>query len=123
VRQKTHFYRHRLSTIINADQVLVIHNGEIAESGTHDSLVKERGQYYTLWSKQIRSARKQNESRGKTQTEPIENMLVDDVSDSASLESRDCLVDTAVRSLEEGDGLPTSDTGFHVSATGSTPSP
>ena len=39
---------HRLSTIINADKILVMKNGKIIESGTHDSLYKEKGEYFRL---------------------------------------------------------------------------
>ncbi len=36
---------HRLKTVINADQILVIENGRIAQKGTHDSLIKQEGIY------------------------------------------------------------------------------
>ena len=39
---------HILSTIINADKILVMKNGKIIESGTHDSLYKEKGEYFRL---------------------------------------------------------------------------
>ena len=39
---------HRLSTIQNADFIAVIHNGEVAEEGTHNSLMEKRGQYYEM---------------------------------------------------------------------------
>lgn len=39
---------HRLSTIRKANQILVIENGEIAEHGTHDNLIKQKGRYYDL---------------------------------------------------------------------------
>ncbi|MDC3390331.1 ABC transporter ATP-binding protein/permease [Flavobacteriales bacterium] len=39
---------HRLSTIRKANQILVIENGEIAEHGTHDVLIKQKGRYYDL---------------------------------------------------------------------------
>ena len=39
---------HRLSTIYNADVIIVIKSGEVAETGTHESLLRERGIYYTL---------------------------------------------------------------------------
>ncbi len=39
---------HRLSTIRKANQILVIENGEIAEHGTHDDLIKQKGRYYDL---------------------------------------------------------------------------
>ena len=39
---------HRLSTVQHADQILVLHRGKIAESGTHQGLVKEEGIYREL---------------------------------------------------------------------------
>jgi len=43
---------HRLSTIANADIILVLDNGEIVESGTHADLVHRNGVYAALWRKQ-----------------------------------------------------------------------
>ena len=40
---------HRLSTIANADMILVLHHGEIVERGTHRDLLEHRGLYSTLW--------------------------------------------------------------------------
>ena len=45
---------HRLSTIRNADQVLVLVDGEIVERGRHDELLARRGAYYELYMKQFR---------------------------------------------------------------------
>ncbi|MGJ8733098.1 MAG: ABC transporter ATP-binding protein [Cellulophaga sp.] len=45
---------HRLSTIRKADQILVIENGEIAESGTHDELIAKEGRYFNLFTYQAR---------------------------------------------------------------------
>jgi ABC-type multidrug transport system fused ATPase/permease subunit len=45
---------HRLSTIRKADQILVIENGEIAERGTHDELIKKEGRYFQLYTYQAR---------------------------------------------------------------------
>ena len=45
---------HRLSTIRKADQILVIEDGEIAERGTHDELIKKEGRYYQLYTYQAR---------------------------------------------------------------------
>ena len=43
---------HRLSTIRSADQVLVIDGGRIIESGTHESLLEQKGFYYNLYMSQ-----------------------------------------------------------------------
>lgn len=45
---------HRLSTIKNADRILVIENGGISEMGSHAELIRQRGHYYQLYTKQFR---------------------------------------------------------------------
>lgn len=45
---------HRLSTIKRADRILVIENGRIAEAGTHSELVRKRGKYFQLYTRQFR---------------------------------------------------------------------
>lgn len=44
---------HRLSTVKNADQIVVLDNGEIVETGTHESLTKKKGAYYHLVKNQL----------------------------------------------------------------------
>lgn len=44
---------HRLSTIQNADLILVIQDGQIIESGTHSELFAQKGKYNSLWSRQL----------------------------------------------------------------------
>ena len=44
---------HRLSTIVNADRILVISKGKIIESGNHMQLMKLKGQYYRLYTNQF----------------------------------------------------------------------
>jgi ATP-binding cassette subfamily B protein len=44
---------HRLSTVKNADQIVVLTEGAIAEKGTHQELVNLRGEYYTLVKNQL----------------------------------------------------------------------
>jgi ATP-binding cassette, subfamily B, multidrug efflux pump len=39
---------HRLSTVRNADAIMVLENGEIIERGTHESLLQQHGRYYSL---------------------------------------------------------------------------
>lgn len=43
---------HRLATVKNCDQILVMEQGEIVESGTHEELLEKKGQYYRLWEMQ-----------------------------------------------------------------------
>jgi ATP-binding cassette subfamily B protein len=51
-RQTAIIVAHRLSTVAGLDRIIVLHNGEIAEQGTHDELLKLRGRYWSLWQKQ-----------------------------------------------------------------------
>jgi ATP-binding cassette subfamily B protein len=44
---------HRLSTVMNADKILVLYNGNIVEEGLHQELVDRRGMYFQLVQKQI----------------------------------------------------------------------
>lgn len=44
---------HRLSTIRKADIILVVEDGKIIEQGTHKELLKRKGYYYNLYSKQF----------------------------------------------------------------------
>ncbi|WP_169569289.1 ABCB family ABC transporter ATP-binding protein/permease [Sneathiella limimaris] len=43
---------HRLSTVIDADEILVLDNGRIVERGTHQSLLEHQGQYAEMWQRQ-----------------------------------------------------------------------
>jgi ATP-binding cassette, subfamily B, bacterial HlyB/CyaB len=53
-RQSTMFVvAHRLSTVKNADLILVMDQGQIVESGTHERLTAERGLYYYLCHQQV----------------------------------------------------------------------
>ncbi len=45
---------HRLSTVVNADQILVLVEGEIVESGTHEQLLAKAGEYARMWALQQR---------------------------------------------------------------------
>lgn len=44
---------HRLSTIMHADRIYVLEKGHIVETGSHESLIDEKGLYYAMWRQQI----------------------------------------------------------------------
>ena len=44
---------HRLSTVRNADCIMVMEQGRIIERGTHDQLMEEKGRYYQLYTGQF----------------------------------------------------------------------
>jgi ATP-binding cassette subfamily B protein len=44
---------HRLSTVKNADQIIVLNQGRITETGTHKELTAKRGEYYELVKNQL----------------------------------------------------------------------
>ena len=46
------FITHRLATVRRADLIVVMHDGVVAEIGSHDDLMKQRGRYYALYRQQ-----------------------------------------------------------------------
>ncbi|MCY4023905.1 MAG: ABC transporter ATP-binding protein [Anaerolineaceae bacterium] len=53
-RSTTFVIAHRLSTIRRADRILVLQDGRIEELGTHRELLRQRGHYYRLYTRQFR---------------------------------------------------------------------
>jgi ATP-binding cassette subfamily B protein len=60
--QITILIAHRLSTIMHADRIYVLEKGVVVETGTHDSLLVEKGLYYAMWRQQI-GERKMEQAR------------------------------------------------------------
>ncbi len=44
---------HRLSTVIDADKIVILENGQLIEEGTHQTLYKNGTRYNEMWSKQL----------------------------------------------------------------------
>jgi len=55
-RRTTLVVAHRLSTIADADQILVIKAGRVVERGAHAALLAKDGEYAALWRRQVREA-------------------------------------------------------------------
>ena len=53
IKRITVLIAHRLSTIMHADRIYVLEKGKIAETGTHEKLIEEKGLYYAMWRQQI----------------------------------------------------------------------
>ena len=61
---------HRLSTVVDADEILVLEKGEIVERGRHDDLVARKGAYAAMWNRQKR-AEAARERVKKLETDPL----------------------------------------------------
>jgi len=55
---------HRLSSLMHADEILVLDDGRIVERGTHEELIAQGGRYRELYEIQIRPAQEANGGRG-----------------------------------------------------------
>ncbi len=54
IGKTTFLIAHRLSTVINADRILVLDKGEIIEQGSHKELLEKKGKYYKLYENQFK---------------------------------------------------------------------
>ena len=64
---------HRLSTVQDMDQILVLHKGELRESGTHQQLLARRGLYHTLYQLQY----KEQERDGVRETTVVKSSALE----------------------------------------------
>ncbi|MGQ0674784.1 MAG: ATP-binding cassette domain-containing protein, partial [Rhodospirillales bacterium] len=56
---------HRLSTVVDCDEILVLEDGAVAERGRHHELLARGGKYAGMWKKQQEAARKGELARGE----------------------------------------------------------
>ena len=63
---------HRLSTVIDADRILVVVDGRIAESGHHARLLADDGIYAAMWREQQQAAREAEKVEAKGDTAPAQ---------------------------------------------------
>jgi len=54
---------HRLSTVVDADEILVLDQGRIVERGTHDALLAGQGMYAQMWNLQLKQSELERTSR------------------------------------------------------------
>lgn len=87
---------HRLSTIINADLIIVIKEGGILEKGTHSELFHARGKYHDLWAKQSFGA------PGDAQNSD-DSIIVNDLCADSNIQA---LLEAAKNGSDHQDGIP-----------------
>ncbi|KAI4139290.1 MAG: hypothetical protein L6R39_006375, partial [Caloplaca ligustica] len=92
---------HRLSTITTADQIVVLHAGQVVESGTHDDLLALKGRYASMWKKQIRAQKAAEEA--KFHSERAEQLRKEIQGDESTSQSED---ERSVGSLTESRRAP-----------------
>ena len=64
---------HRLSTVVDADQILFIEGGEILERGSHSQLLAKQGSYAALWRRQQRNGRDRDGKGEEKNTGPSDD--------------------------------------------------
>jgi len=77
VNKTTIVVAHRLSTIIGADQILVLKDGVIIERGRHHELLEKAGLYAVMWDEQLRDKNKDGSKH--SDGSPTEGSNIDDI--------------------------------------------
>ncbi|KIW93919.1 uncharacterized protein Z519_05234 [Cladophialophora bantiana CBS 173.52] len=94
---------HRLSTVLHADHILVIRDGEIVENGTHEALIKQDGAYSELWRSQLRLQAEECESKSRSRSpeRPRAPVLINDLIPGG--QGTPTLVESMGRESKDGD--------------------
>jgi ATP-binding cassette subfamily B protein len=75
---------HRLSTVVDADEILVLDQGRIVERGRHAELLAKNGAYAAMWNRQ-REAAAAREKLKQVENDPAVNPEVDRVQPAAAV--------------------------------------
>ncbi|MEM7215850.1 MAG: ABC transporter ATP-binding protein/permease [Pseudomonadota bacterium] len=62
---------HRLSTVVSADEILVLKSGEIVERGTHRGLLRQKGLYAEMWSRQREATKAEDKLRAAHENDEL----------------------------------------------------
>ena len=63
---------HRLSTVVDADEIIVLDDGQIAERGSHAELLARDGRYAAMWLRQLQAEENTDETAREPETEAAE---------------------------------------------------
>ena len=80
---------HRLSTIHDADQIIVLSKGKIAETGTHETLINQKGVYSNLYKLQSKPNKDIQENESQSNFESVfKNQLSSNSRNMMSIENK-----------------------------------
>ena len=73
---------HRLSTVIDADEIIVLEAGKIAERGTHAKLLKKEGLYASMWNRQLEASEAERRLREAHENDELGMIVKRNVSEN-----------------------------------------
>ena len=66
---------HRLSTVMDADKILVINDGQVVEEGTHNDLLEKNGSYAVLYRSQF--SKSHHDNLNSDDAESVDKVIID----------------------------------------------
>ena len=94
----TLIFAHRLSSVISADRLMVLEDGHIVESGTHDALMERGGTYHRLMMGQVRDAEKEI----LADLPPTDRVML---AEDRTVENRDAAQNTPTDAIIRAEGM------------------